>query len=392
VLSFARVCIAPLSHDRSSSTRHGTGGWPGRATPPSLAAGAAFDERRRHASPTSTNRPPYSHPHGSADSRAPSSVLFSAAFLRMLPRGPKSVESPRVANALDGARRASVIARLRSPLLSSRSGVGLAGDRGWPYGDTRPVRALFWRALARAFLDGPSPACRSRPDLCRVGMRDSGQSLWHPCRAASIFRSLPRQNRLSPHRVNGEGFLGPRCLPSTSASLTRVACAATSTNPPATSMRLCRRTSASGALFSPSPPAFAFGSGRRPSPLVRMGATRSTSRSKPFGPARAVGGVERRSSTSAITFVRSWSTAVESFDPRRLDILYRCRFLRAGRGRVTKRAFAHLAAHARAETLVGALDPVPGCFLRDQGPASLSRMPAESHRPESFRPRVATAP
>jgi len=121
-------------------------------------------------------------------------------------------------------------------------------------------------------------------------MRDSGQSLWHSCRTATAFRSSPRQNRLSLHRVNGESFLGSGCLPSTSASLTRVACAATSTNPPATSLRLCRRTSASGALFSPSPAAFAFGSGRRPSPFFRMGATRSTSRPRPFDPVRAAGG------------------------------------------------------------------------------------------------------
>jgi hypothetical protein len=223
-------------------------------------------------------------------------------------------------------------------------------------------------------------------------MRDSGQSLWHPCRAASIFRSPPRQNRISPHRVNGEGFFGPGCLPSTSASLTRVACAATSTNPPATSMRLCRRISASGALFSPSPRAFAFGSGRRPSPLVRMGATRSTSRSKPFGPARAVGGwsVARRLLQSHLSDPGAppSNRSIPAGSISCIDAV----LLRAGRCRVMRRAFAHPTAHARAETLVGALDPVPGCFHRDQGPASLSRRPAESSRPESFRPPVATTP
>lgn len=218
-------------------------------------------------------------------------------------------------------------------------------------------------------------------------MRDSGQSLWHSCRTATAFRSSPRQNRLSFHRVNGESFLGSGCLPSTSASLTRVACAATSTNPPATSRRLCRRLLASGALFSPSPPAFAFGSGRRPSPFFRMGATRSTSRPRPFDPVRAAGGwsVARRLLQSH--FIRSWSTAVESFDPRQLDIEYRCRFLRAGRCRVAWRACACLAAPTLAEAFARALDPFTGLFPPDQGPASLSRTPAESHRPEGFRSR-----
>lgn len=91
------------------------------------------------------------------------------------------------------------------------------------------------------------------------------------CRRVSAFRPRLRQDRLCLLRVNGEGFPDPRRLPSTSASLIRAACAATSANPPATSLRLSHRTSASGALFSPLPPAFAFGSGRRPSPFVRRG-------------------------------------------------------------------------------------------------------------------------
>jgi hypothetical protein len=105
-----------------------------RATPPSLAAEAAVDERERHASPTSTNRPPNVHPRGSADSRARSGVLFSAAFVRMLPRGPKSVGELSSRNALDGARRASVIALLRtSPAVPQ---IGSRGRRRswWPCG------------------------------------------------------------------------------------------------------------------------------------------------------------------------------------------------------------------------------------------------------------------
>jgi hypothetical protein len=148
------------------------------------------------------------------------------------------------------------------------------------------------------------------------------------------------------------------------ASLVRAACAATSANPPATSARLCRRSSASGAFFSPLPPACAVGSGRRPIPFFRSRATRSAFASRTFRSLPLGRGVRRRSSTSAITSFRSAGTTVESSDPRRLDIS--CIDVvvpRAGRTR----------ALTKAETLADLSLLVTGLLPSNQGPvASLS--------------------
>lgn len=120
-------------------------------------------------------------------------------------------------------------------------------------------------------------------------------------RRARPFDRTHRQDRLSLRRVNGEGFFDPRCLPSTNAFLVRAACAATSANPPATSARFCHRSSASSALFSPLPHAFARLRGRRPTPFFRCRAYPFRLAAETFRSRRLGRGVERRSSTSAIT-------------------------------------------------------------------------------------------
>jgi hypothetical protein len=112
----------------------------------------------------------------------------------------------------------------------------------------RPVRAV--NRLSPAFL----VALRSarlfalRPSS-GIGARSRTTPLTPHVTRPRPFGCQPGQDRFSLHRVNGEGVFDPRCLPSTNASLVRVACAATNANPPATSARLCRRSSASGALF-----------------------------------------------------------------------------------------------------------------------------------------------
>lgn len=86
-----------------------------------------------------------------------------------------------------------------------------------------------------------------------------------------------------------------------SASLVRAACAATSAKSPATSARFCHRTSASGAPFSPLRTACAVSVRPTPASVIPepgypFRPSSRTFRSEPHGR-----GVERRSSTSAIT-------------------------------------------------------------------------------------------
>lgn len=176
------------------------------------------------------------------------------------------------------------------------------------------------------------------------------------------FGVRPRKDRSSLRRVNDEGFFGPRCLPSTNASLVRAACAATSANPPATSARLCRRSLASGALFSPLPPACAFGSGRRPIPLFRSRATRSAFASSNLA-ARCcyAGGVWRRSSTSAINSnprAQPSNRPIPAGSIASIDAV----FARAGRTR----------ALSKAETLVDLSLLVTGLLPSNQGPVAFA--------------------
>lgn len=134
--------------------------------------------------------------------------------------------SPRVDDALDGAPtsfgdcRASNFSPARR---ADRESSSLA-DRG--------------RLSVRASCVGPccelSLAClvalRQRAIRPRGSCRAPSAIADNPsdtfCRPASAFRLRPRHDRFSPPRVNVESFFGPRCLPSTNASLIRVACAA----------------------------------------------------------------------------------------------------------------------------------------------------------------------
>jgi hypothetical protein len=155
-----------------------------------------------------------------------------------------------------------------------------------------------------------------------------------------------------------------------------------SANPPATSTRLSHRVSASGALFSPSPPAFAFGSGRHPSSLFRGRVTRSALPRWPFGPRCVAGGwsVVRRLLQSRSSDPRAPPTnrPIPAGSITSIDTVF-CG--PAGVDFVVK-----------AETLTRAFDSVAGLLSPSQGPAPLSRAPAESPRVENFRPLASTTP
>lgn len=144
-----------------------------------------------------------------------------------------------------------------------------------------------------------------------------------------------------------------------SAFLVRVACAATSANPPATSARFCHRTSASGAPFSPLRTACAVSVRPTPASVIPEPAypfrpSSRTFRSEPHGR-----GVERRSSTSAITVpIREHNLRIVRLPPTRYRVSIVV-FLRAGRHR----------ALAGAEALRRSLHAVTGLLPPNQGPA-----------------------
>lgn len=168
-----------------------------------------------------------------------------------------------------------------------------------------------------------------------------------------------------------------------SASLVRAACAATSANPPATSVRLCHRTSASGAPFSPLRTARAVSVRPTPASVIPepgypFRPSSRTFRSDPRGR-----GVERRSIDFCNHWFRSASTTSGSFDspPTRYRVSIVV-FLRAGRHR----------ALAGAEAFADLSMLSPGCCHRVRGRPSLSRAPAESTRFRRFRASFARTP
>lgn len=273
------------------------------------------------------------------------------------------------------------IANASTPLLVRRSEIGRAADRGRLSVSTscsghisgsrrRFERPFGQRAIRPLVLVGRKVAIADNPS-------DTS------CRAVSVFRRRPCQDRFSPRRVNGESFFDPRRLPSMSASLVRVACAATSAKSPATSARFCHRASASGAPFSPLRTACAVSVRPTPASVIPepgypFRPSSRTFRSEPYGR-----GVERRSSTSAITGSDPRAQPPDRSTPRRLDIEYRSSFF-CGPAVIElllgPKPFADLSMLS------------PGCCHRVRGRPSLSRAPAESPGFQRFRAFFSATP
>lgn len=361
----------PLSLEPSCYPPVTESGPPSRAIPPSSTAVAASERRKGHASLISTNPPPDRAPLWIGGFSSATSVLFSAACRTFCRLGCGPVRQSSSRNVLDGALRALGDVLLRAPLLFSRSGTGLAADRGYPFVVSTSCTGLCGE-LSLASLGDPSTACQSRPGRCRTWRCTTADIPSDtPCRPAFAFRLEPRQSRLPlPSRQRQMG--------STAQSASIDECASPSWSLARPRVRI-RPPPLCGFAAAHRLPTL---SSRRGPPLSRWSAADARLRSsgggcpfhsslRPFD-LETRRGAERCSSTSAILLRPIRGTTLES--PESPPARYRVPMpFHAGRFESGLRlAFARLQLAGRPKPSHEHQTRSPGCYHPNQGLASLS--------------------